>query len=154
MKLDLSSSGVIWRRDRKLLRRVTAYELTCLRRLSPKAALEYDPPRDVMIGHGLRDLVQGDVCYAFYAKPTHKVKLGRTTSLPERWRQLELSSGMLLQLMSVWHCSNSRELESRLFAHYSEYRTVGEWFNPEAVINDLKSWTVQQRWSLDLKEPS
>jgi hypothetical protein len=150
--LGVGGSGAIWKSDQKLQRLVTAYELTCLRRLSPNAVLESDSSREGRIGHELMDLVRGDVVYAFYAKSTHRVKIGRTTNLPDRWRRIEMASGALSQLLSVWHCGNSRELEAKLFARYGDHRTVGEWFTPEPIVADLKSWSAQKRWSLDLKE--
>lgn len=147
MKLGISSSGVVWRPDRKLQRGLSAYELTCIRNMSVRTLDVRSHQAET--GKRLQPLLAGDVCYAFYAKPTSKVKIGRTTDLPARWRRLETGSGMLLQLLSVWHCPDSRQLEADMFDRYNDCRTVGEWFESEPVIADLKRWASQRKWSLN-----
>lgn len=144
--LGVSSRGVIWRADGRLQRLLSGYELTCMRNMASKSAPDDYASREEVIGHDVRTLTRGDVCYAFYAKATDRVKIGRTADLPERWRRLETASGTLMQLLSVWHCDNSRKLESELFAHYAEHRTIGEWFHSELIIKDLKRAASQRRW--------
>lgn len=143
------SRCVILDEKHRVMRRVTAYEATCLRMMPAKSArtdFRGNPiNREASIGMELMQLIKGDVCYAFYAKPTHSVKIGRSANLIQRWMSLEATAGMLLQLLVVWKCENSKELESTLFRRYRESRTLGEWFTAEGVLSDLQSRVAESR---------
>lgn len=146
------TSSVIWGKPGSfgrwgqwdVVHRAFAFEVTCLLKLPTERAMQSLPPsqtelpREVQLGLRLAELVAGDVVYAFYSRAGHSVKIGRTTNLLRRWAKLETESGQLRQLLGVWRCPDSRELERELHDRWSGHRTVGEWFAADPVLADLR----------------
>lgn len=150
--LGAQTSCVIWGQQRPFGRwshwdvahRAFSYEMTCVLKLPSDRDLrnmqEWDDglSRDVRLGLNIADLVRGDVAYTFYSRPSHAVKIGRTTDILRRWAKLENESGQLRQLLCLWRCPSSRDMERELHGRWSQHRTVGEWFSADPVLADLR----------------
>lgn len=108
------TSCVIWGQPRPgrwadwaVVHSAHAYEVTCLLKLPTERSLQWDLPwraeipREIQGGQRGADLIAGDVVYAFYSRPSHAVKIGRTTDLLRRWSKLEAESGQLRQLIGA-----------------------------------------------------
>lgn len=119
---------------------VRAYDINCYRRMSnAQADLEVDRGRQVA------RLVSGNVVYAFYCRSAHAVKIGRTTDIRKRWAQLENQSGQVRQLLAVWQCPDTRDLEHELHQRWLQHRTMGEWFAADPVLADLREIYAESR---------
>jgi hypothetical protein len=115
-------------------RRLTNQDLRAVRKL-PLSTLPSDMSDDVM---RMAMWLGGDVCYAMYAAPTHMVKFGRTADFRRRWATIEGRSGMRVQPLAAWRCSDTVRWESELFVRYSAARGIGEWFDADVVLPDLR----------------
>jgi hypothetical protein len=70
------------------------------------------------------------VVYAIEGAMGH-VKIGTTTDLSSRVRELQTGSPVTLRVLAV--CPGDRALEAALHRAYARYRVSGEWFAlPEA----------------------
>lgn len=150
--LGLQTSCVIWGQQRSfgrwgqwdVVHRAFAYEMTCLLKLPSERDLQRslpwqdEIPREIRLGQRMADFVAGDVVYALYSRPSHAVKIGRTTNVLHRWAKLENESGQLRQLLCVWRCPSSRDMERELHERWSQHRTVGEWFAADPVLAGLR----------------
>jgi Meiotically up-regulated gene 113 len=67
----------------------------------------------------------GNVVYAIEGAMDH-IKIGTTTDLPARVRELQTGSPVPLRVLAV--CPGDRRLESALHHVYARYRVSGEWF--------------------------
>lgn len=114
-------------------RKATAYDLRAMR-----SRTELRDKSDSIALRTRDALEKGDCCYAFYCKPTHQVKLGRTGDLFGRWSKLETEAGRLLQLLAVWHTDTPGAAERLLHDRFAEHRTYGEWFAADPVIDWLR----------------
>lgn len=86
------------------------------------------------------------IAYAFYARESEQVKIGRTTNLLARWTKLENESGSHRQLLAVWRGVNAVLVERQLHDRWLAHRAIGEWFQADPVVADLaemKSMTQQ-----------
>lgn len=140
--LNGSPGGValaVWtRREASLVHAFTSYEVRCFREMRRHQRRD-SVTRELELAESIHRLVSGDVCYAFYSRRSSMVKLGRTTSLLDRWSKLETSSGSLLQLLAVWQCADSREAEHLLMQRFAAQRLMGEWFDADDVLAGLRN---------------
>jgi hypothetical protein len=116
--------------DGPVLARLGAYELACVKKRRPT-------PADQKVAERVVDLLSGNCCYAFYAKPSHAVKIGLTSNVLKRWSELEHRSGMPLQLLMVWKTHDCKSFEKRLHDRFAAYRGLGEWFSADEVLPGL-----------------
>jgi hypothetical protein len=107
--------------DGPVLARLAAYQLAAVRKRRPTRFDEVTAER-------VKSLLSGSCCYAFYAKPSHAVKIGLASDVLKRWSELEHRSGMLLQLLMVWKTNDHKSFEKQLHDRFSAYRRLGEWF--------------------------
>lgn len=56
-------------------------------------------------------------------------KIGITNDPLTRLKQVIFSSGIPTDLLAIWYVSDARAYEKHLHYYYSNYRTIGEWFN-------------------------
>jgi hypothetical protein len=149
----LDSSGALVRcvvksANGKVLARLGAYELACVKKRRPTASEETIAKRVV-------DLLSGNCCYAFYAKPNHAVKIGLASNVLRRWSELEHGSGMPLQLLMVWKASDCKSFEKRLHNRFVAYRGLGEWFSADEVLAALiaEAGAVRSRTDSPVDDP-
>jgi Meiotically up-regulated gene 113 len=122
--------------------RLGAYELTCVKKRE-LIRRGNDPwavgplPHDVVTAKRVAHLLSGNCCYAFYAKPTHAVKIGWATNLLRRWSEHEHGSGMPLQLLMVWKTNDYKSFETKLHDRFAAYRGLGEWFSADGILAGL-----------------
>lgn len=64
--------------------------------------------------------------YVIGSAGTGRVKIGFSTDVMRRLRDLQASSPVLLRVL--WFGNGSREIEERLHLRFHTYRTHGEWF--------------------------
>ena len=143
--------------DMQLTRRLSAFELTAVKKLTKrqinyqinvidtlntvrsfKEVKEGADERDFKRLYPVRQLLLGECCYAFSSKSTGLIKIGRTIDIFSRWSKLECSGGKPLQLLTVWKTGTSKLLEAEMHARFSDHRRLGEWFDAEPVFNWIK----------------
>lgn len=81
------------------------------------------------------------------------VKVGITTDLIARMRQMQTGSPFKLQLLYAMPCddrANAREHESAFHFVYAEHRLTGEWFNLDAqeAIEGVQTGFQHEQWSI------
>lgn len=142
-------TSVVWGRKRQfgrwdmwdVLAGVCAFDSNCYLKVMT-SGLRQDRHGELTLvserGAAVKRLLTGDVVYAFYSRESNLIKIGRTTDLRRRWVKLENEAGQLRQLVSVWQCPDSRELEHELHQRWIVHRTFGEWFAADAVLDDLR----------------
>lgn len=83
------------------------------------------------------------IIYFLKERDTPYVKIGFTTNLDKRWKDLEASNPRTLDLIHQIDGDVSNEHE--LHAVFKDYRVKGEWF----VIGDELDTFIQKEMSLD-----
>lgn len=91
------------------------------------------------IRSGALSALGGPGCYAFYCGATHQVKIGHSLYVDGRWLALEKAMGTYLQPLMKWESPDIRHLERRLHDRFADARTIGEWFDADAVLPYLRN---------------
>jgi hypothetical protein len=138
--------------DGQVADRLGAYALTCVRKrelLRCNDRFAGGPlPHNEMTAKRVENLLSGSCCYAFYAKPTHAVKIGRAADVLRRWSEIEHGSGMPIQLLMVWKTDSNKSFEKTLHERFAAHRGIGEWFSADEVLPAL---IADARTALTLK---
>ncbi|MGY1503673.1 GIY-YIG nuclease family protein (plasmid) [Streptomyces sp. QTS52] len=92
-----------------------------------------------------------DQIYVIGALDSPVAKIGVSAAPERRLRQIQSMSPLRLEIL--WTCAGSYQLEGRLHAHLSAYRSHGEWFDfqeldPVAVVQDAVNdvWEKPTSW--------
>lgn len=81
------------------------------------------------------------VVYVLRAANDGLVKIGTTTDLPSRLKNIRAMSGVPLEVLCV--LPGDATVERQLHARFREHRAHGEWFRPAP---DLLAWVESARW--------
>lgn len=83
--------------------------------------------------------------YVIRAGETNLYKIGRTTNIDRRLRQLQNMNSQTLSVVKLIHCHDACATESFLHSKFKSYRCQGEWFklSPSAIdfINNF-TWKI------------
>jgi hypothetical protein len=121
---------------------LTAFEINCYRKLPTVVTCDSytvgPVPHHVKVGRAVDSMIKAEeYVYALRNHLSRAVKIGRTADLRRRWAKLEMESGNLLQLVSIWRTANSRRLERQLHERWAAERRLGEWFADDLVLRDI-----------------
>lgn len=79
------------------------------------------------------DLIHNGGCYMLFNPYTNLVKIGRSTDIHKRWKNLETQGGTLLHPLAFWHTTAHESVEYALHEQFANSRAIGEWFDAEPV---------------------
>ena len=70
-----------------------------------------------------------------------KVKIGRSTNVEKRRKNIQSQSGMKVEC--IYMLENGSKYERKLHKYFEKYQTIGEWFNlPQEEIKWLSNLTI------------
>jgi len=78
--------------------------------------------------------------YIVHGTGTNFIKVGKSTNLQQRLKQLQQTAPFPLQLLSAQLVWNADEEEQALLQQYAAYRTHGEWF--ALPLHLLQHWPL------------
>ena len=74
--------------------------------------------------------------YVYFIKCRDKIKIGYSTNVEKRIKQLSVGNGEKLEL--IYKIQSDRYLETILHKKYRNYHISGEWFEAEPIIRMIK----------------
>ena len=81
--------------------------------------------------------------YMVHGVGTNFIKIGMTSDLSSRLRQIEQGVPFKIRLLSAQLVHNAQAAESSLLAQYAIYKTRGEWFAlPKEV---MQQWPIEEQ---------
>lgn len=76
------------------------------------------------------------------AGQTNLYKIGRTTNIDRRLRQLQTMNSQQLTLVKLIRCHDAIATETNLHHKFKSYRCQGEWFElPDSAIEFINKFT-------------
>lgn len=80
------------------------------------------------------------IVYVIRAGQTNLYKIGRTTNIDRRLRQLQTMNSQQLSVVKLIQCHDAIAVETTLHQKYKSYRRQGEWFElDESVIKLMEA---------------
>lgn len=74
--------------------------------------------------------------YVYFIKCLDKIKIGYTTDVERRMKQLKIGNGEKLELIYKMQCE--RYTENVLHKKYKNFHITGEWYQAEPIIRMIK----------------
>lgn len=74
--------------------------------------------------------------YVYFIKCLDKIKIGYTTDIEKRMKQLKIGNGEKLEL--IYKIQGNRYLETVYQHKYENFHISGEWFEAEPIMRILK----------------
>ena len=93
------------------------------------------------------NFIQPNIIYIIKNLNTNYYKIGITSDIDRRFRQLQLQSGCKLQILD-WYaldiCNDlsAQEIEKILHKEYKEYNIIGEWYDIDNIIDDVLNFYI------------
>lgn len=94
-----------------------------------------------------RQTARDGIVYLIRAGETNLYKIGRTTDINRRLKQLQGMGAHTLQVIQLFSCHDAVAVESALHKKFRAYRVQGEWFElPNSALEFLNSFNpIAQR---------
>jgi len=94
------------------------------------------------------NFLQSNGIYIIKNVNTNYYKIGITSDIDRRFRQLQLQSGCKLKiidwyLLDVDNNMNAKQIENKLHNKYKEYNIIGEWFDIDNIIDDVLNFYIE-----------
>lgn len=99
-----------------------------------KEAIEHNEKEAIRKELEAIEKYKGTFLYFLHDEHLNKIKIGRSSNLLQRKRNIETTIGFRLNVLAIW--ANAGHLEKPLHKKFKEYRLLGEWFKDVPEIRE------------------